>query len=343
MKIKTKIIFIVSSLLLVSCLLFLFVWQEIYLPKNPLGREKILAIGKGEGLREISFDLEKEGLIKSRLFFRIYVLSKGVSKNLQAGNYSLSPSMTIPEITKKIVSGDVIKEKITILEGWNLKDIADYVENNNLGSKEELFQITGYPENQSGSKDYSDIFPFLKDKPTDTNLEGYIFPDTYEIQRNKETLETIIIKALKNFDKKLNSDLRQEIKSQNKTVFDILIMASLLEKEVKTFEDKKIVSGILWKRREHGWPLQVDATLTYITGKKSSELTKEDLELPSHYNTYKYSWIPGPICNPGLDSILAAIYPEKSDFWYYLSTFDGKTIFSKTLEEHNLAKAKYLK
>jgi UPF0755 protein len=342
---RKHLIISISILIILFFLVIIifFVWRGIYLPKNPSGKEKIFKIEEGEGLKEISFHLEEEGLIKSRLFFEIYVLSKGVSRNLQAGDYLLSSSMAIPEITKKIVSGDVIKEKITILEGWSLKDIADYVENNNLGSKEELFQITGYPENQSGSKDYSDIFPFLKDKPIDTNLEGYIFPDTYEIQRNEKTLETIIIKALKNFDKKLNSDLRQEIKSQNKTVFDILIMASLLEKEIKTFEDKKIVSGILWKRREHGWPLQVDATLTYLTGKKSSEFTKEDLESPSPYNTYKYSWIPGPICNPGLDSILAAIYPEKSDYWYYLSTPDGKTIFSKTLEEHNLAKAKYLR
>ena len=338
-----KILFPILSIVIIFIFLFYF-WYTIYFPiENGSKKEIIFEIKKGQGGKEISQNLKKEGLIRSGIPFRLYIYLKGAARQLQAGKYLLSPSMAIPEITKKIVSGDVIKEKITILEGWSLKDIADYVENNNLGSKEELFQITGYPENQSGSKDYSDIFPFLKDKPTDANLEGYIFPDTYEIQRDEKTLETIIIKALKNFDEKLNSDLRQEIKSQNKTIFDILIMASLLEKEVKTPEDRKIISGILWKRREHGWPLQVDATLTYIIGKKSSELTKEDLESPSPYNTYKYSWIPGPICNPGLDSILAAIYPEKSDFWYYLSTPDGKTIFSKTLQEHNLAKAKYLR
>jgi UPF0755 protein len=337
---KNKIIF---SIFIISLFLFYF-WYSIYFPvKAGVKKEIIFEIEKGQGGKEISKNLKKEGLIRFGIPFRLYTYFKGVARKLQSGSYLLSPSMTIPQMVDKFVKGEVIKEKITILEGWSLKDIADYVENNNLGSKEELFQITGYPENQSGSKDYSDIFPFLKEKPANTNLEGYIFPDTYEIQRNEKTLETIIIKALKNFDKKLNSDLRQEIKRQNKTVFDILIMASLLEKEVKTFEDKKIVAGILWKRREHGWPLQVDATLTYLTGKKSSELTKEDLELPSPYNTYKYSWLPGPICNPGLDSILAAIYSEKSNYWYYLSTPDGETIFSKTLQEHNFFKAKYLK
>ena len=121
-------------------------------------------------------------------------------------------------------------------------------------------------------------------------------------------------------------------------------MASLIEKEVKTPEDKKIVSGILWKRLENSIPLQVDATISYITGKKGDSVSIEETKIDSPYNTYKYKGLPlGPISNPGLESIIASIYPENSDYWYYLSTPEGKTIFSKTLEEHNIAKAKYLK
>jgi len=337
-----------KNAILILVLIFLFFvffcCYSIYSPieKNS-ERQIIFEIEKGEGGKEISKNLKKERLIRLGIPFRLYIYFKGVSTKLQAGSYLLSPSMAIPEIVQKFVWGETIKEKITIIEGWNLKDLATYIENNNLGTKEKLFQLTGYPENKSSSKDYSDVFSFLKDKSTGTNLEGYIFPDTYEIQKNEGILEQIIIKALQNFDKKLNPDLRQEIKRQDKTIFDILIMASLLEKEVKTIADKEIVSGILWKRLNHGWPLQVDATLTYITGKKSSEFTREDLDLLSPYNTYKYSWIPGPICNPGLDSILAAINPKESEYWYYLSTPEGQTIFSRTLEEHNVAKAKYLK
>ena len=105
-----------------------------------------------------------------------------------------------------------------------------------------------------------------------------------------------------------------------------------------------MVSGILWKRLENGIPLQVDATISYITGKKTTEISKEETEIDSPYNTYKYKGLPlGPICNPGLESILASIYPEDSEYLYYLSTPTGETIFSKTLQEHNLAKAKYLK
>jgi len=120
-------------------------------------------------------------------------------------------------------------------------------------------------------------------------------------------------------------------------------MASLIEKEVKTKEDKEVVSGILWKRLKNNIPLQVDATITYLTGKKTTKIPLEDLQIDSLYNTYKYKGLPlGPICNPGLDSIKTAIYPKNSEYWYYLSTPEGATIFSKNLEEHNIAKAKYL-
>jgi UPF0755 protein len=139
-------------------------------------------------------------------------------------------------------------------------------------------------------------------------------------------------------------EIKEEIERQGKSIFDIITMASLLEKEVRTEEDKKIVAGILWKRMEIGMPLQVDATIAYITGKNSTRISKEETKIDSPYNTYKYKGLPlGPICNPGFESIFASLYYEDSDYLYYLSTPEGETIFSKTLEEHNIAKGKYLK
>jgi UPF0755 protein len=146
---------------------------------------------------------------------------------------------------------------------------------------------------------------------------------------------------LKNFDQKLTPALMAEIKAQKKSIFSIVTMASLLEKEVKTQEDKKIVSGILWKRIAIGMPLQLDATINYITNKGDASVTIKDTKINSPYNTYKYYGLPkGPISNPGLDSISAAIYPTKTNYLYYLT--DGKTIFSETLEQH-IEAAKYLK
>jgi UPF0755 protein len=311
-----------------------YIWQGIYLPINQNSKEEIIfSIKKGEGTKKIAVNLEKEKLVRVATLFRIYTIFTGVSSKLQAGEYSLSSSMTIPEIARKFVSGNVIKDQITIVEGWNLRDIAEYLGGKGF-AKEEFFELA--------KKDFSAEFVFLKDKPKDLDLEGYIFPDTYEIKKG-ESLEEFINKTLQNLDKKITQELRQEIKKQNKTIFEIITMASLLEKEVKTLEDKKIASGILWKRLENNIPLQVDATISFITGKKGVDISIEEIKIDSPYNTYKYRGLPlGPISNPGFESIIAAIYPESSAFWYYLSTPAGETIFSKTLEEHNIAKEKYL-
>lgn len=285
------------------------IYQGIYHPMKP-GSDKtvMFLVKKGQGAKEISINLKEQGLIRYSSFFKIYALIEGKAGELKAGEYELSPSMNVPEIVNKLASGDRIKKIITIIEGWTVKEIEEYLEGE-----------------------------------IDPNLEGYLFPDTYEISP-EDGIEEIIEKMLANFNKKLSLELIEEITSQGKTVQEIVTMASLIEKEVRIFEDKKVISGILWKRIEVGMPLQVDATITYITGRKSTEILKKELEIDSPYNTYKYKGLPfGPICNPGLDSILAAVYPEDSGYWFYLSTPEGETIFSKTLKEHSEARAKYLK
>lgn len=299
---------------------FIFIWQGIYLPKDSDSQiiEYLFSVEKGQGGKEIALNLEKEGLIKSASLFRFYILTIGKADKLQAGDYFLTPLMTIHQIAKKLYSGDMIRIKVTIPEGFTIKQIDARLSGLGLIQQGELI-----------------IF--------NSTLEGFLFPDTYQFSLINNP-EEIIKKMLDNFDKKLTLDLRKEIETQNKTVFEIITMASLIEKEVKTFKDKKLVSGILWKRIENNIPLQVDATIIYITGKKTTKVFKKETQIDSPYNTYKYLGLPvGPISNPGLESILAAIYPESSDYWYYLSTLEGETIFSRNLEEHNIAKVKYLK
>jgi len=307
---------IIILILIIIILFGVFVWLEIYLPKNPFLRLTVFfEVEKGWGAKEIAYNLEKAGIIRCGLFFRAFVYSKSVSGKLKAGEYGLSPAMNIPDIVEKLVSGDRIKKLITIIEGWSVKDIGEYLKEKGIEGAEKI----------------------------DPGLEGYLFPDTYEIFP-EDGIEEIIEIMLANFDKKLTSELREEISSQGRTIHEIVIMASLIEKEVRTLEDKKIVSGILWKRLEWDIPLQIDATIAYITGRKTTKITKKELQIDSPYNTYKYKELPlGPISNPGLESILAAIYPQESQYFYYLSTPEGETIFSRTLKEHNEAKVKYLK
>jgi UPF0755 protein len=154
----------------------------------------------------------------------------------------------------------------------------------------------------------------------------------------------LVKKMLDNFDDKLTPDLRAEIKKQGKTIFEIITMASLIEKEVITKEDKEMVSGIFWRRMKIGMPLDSCATIAYVLGVNKWRYSYEDTRIPSPYNTYLNAGLPlGPICNPGLESITAAVYPKTSAFLFYLSTPEGETIYSRTLEEHNIAKAKYLR
>ncbi len=328
-----------------------FFFLILFMPKSLTSEEEtVFNVEKGEGSREIALNLEKEGLINWAPLFRLYVLMTGVSGELQAGKYLISSSMNISMIAAKFTEGDVMKEKITIIEGWNLREVGFYFENQGMFQAEELWELAGFPaidyskvSDLPKPKDFSQNFDFLKEKPKNVGLEGYLFPDTYEI-REGATLEEIVEKMLSNFDKKLTSGLKTEIARQGKTIFEIITMASLIEKEVRNKEDKELVSGILWTRLNYGIPLQVDASISYITGIQTIKISKEDTQVDSAFNTYMYRGLPlGPICSPGLESITAAIYPKDSQYLYYLSTPEGETIFSRTLEEHNIAKAKYLK
>jgi UPF0755 protein len=326
---------------------FAYYSWAIYFPIGT-SREEKFTIEEGDGLSQISGELKQKKLIKNQFLFILHVFLKGESSNLQAGEYLLNSNQSSAKIADKIISGEVIREKLTIIEGWNLEDIAAYLETKNISNRENFFKLVGYPKKgyndkyeYSESVLFSEEFDFIKEKPS-SYLEGYLFPDTYEIDKNLN-LEDIIFRMLYNFEDKVDFSLREEIKAQDKNLFEIMIMASLLEKEVSDSEDKKIVSGILWKRLEEGMALQVDATIIYLTGKKTTRVSLSDTKIDSPYNTYKYRGLPpAPITNPGLDSILAAIYPEDSSFWFYLSTPQGETIFSETLEEHNIAKNKYL-
>lgn len=334
MNLKNNILFI--FFLMVASFITL-AWWEIYVPKSYAKSQPIVySARKGMGDEEIAKELEDKGIIKSRLFFEFYAVMSGNHSNLQAGKYELSSSMSSAEILKKFMIGDTVKDKITIVEGWNVNEIAKYLEIKKGYAKEDFLNLA--------KQDFSEGFAFLKDKPQNMNLEGYIFPDTYETF-DGQTAEEILRHILANFDKKLTIDVRNEIALQKKSIFEIITMSSIIEKEVRSSEDKKIVSGILWKRIEAGIPLQVDSTVNYITNKNDARVAIKDTKIDSPYNTYKYYGLPkGPISNPGQDSILAAVYPEESNYWYYLSAKDdGKTIFSKTLDEHNIAVAKYLK
>ncbi len=316
---KTKRI-IVLVFIIAGLGIGLFLTKGLFLPLETGNKEtQLFSIEKGQSAFVIASNLEKQGLIKNRLSFLSAATIRGGISHLQTGLYYLSPGYSAWKIAAMIAAGDIAQETITIPEGWNIKEIG-------RGLAE--FEIA----------DFSQEFSFLESAPANANLEGFLFPDTYEIKIG-EIPGNIAKIMLTNFDKKLTTDLHQEIEKQGKTIFEIITMASLLEKEGKTIADKELIAGILWKRLKIGMRLQVDATVLYALGREPGPVSYDDLKVDSLYNTYKYAGLPaGPIANPGLESINATIYPTQSDYWYYLSGPDNTIYFSQTLEEHNQKK-----
>jgi UPF0755 protein len=333
-KISMKFLKNSTSIVAVFFLLaFLFLCFEIYIPANPWSKETVVfTVKKGWSDDDIAGNLRKLGIIRGGYFFQFYAIISLKHAGLKAGEYNLSPKMSIYAIVNKMAKGDVIRDKLVILEGWDTADIGKYLESKNICTQSYFTGLT--------KKDYSIEFSFLEDKPKNIGLEGYLFPDTYQIARG-ESCEDVLSLMLDNFNQQLTLALRTEIQKQDKSIFEMITMASLLEKEVRTTEDKKIVAGILWKRISVGMPLQLDSTVNYATGKSDPGVTIKDSKIDSPYNTYKYTGLPkGPISNPGLDSITSAMHPKKTIYWYYMT--DGKTIFSETYAQHNAAIANHL-
>jgi len=315
-----------------SAVFLAFFFFEFSAPRAD--RQEFFVVNRGQNVLQVAQDLKSQGYIKSKVIFIFQALSGGDYKRIKAGRYKLAQGSGSREILDELILGQNAPKNLTIVPGWTIKDIAKTLEANGICKKEEFLALA-LPDGQNDLK-----FDFLPERPEDAGLEGYFFPDTYQFVPGSG-LDDFLEAALSNFGQKLTPNLREEINGQQKTIFQVITMASLLEKEVKTLEDKKIVSGILWKRAEHKLPLEVDSSLLYFL--VSDHPDPEDKNVDSLYNTYKYGGLPaGPICNPGLDSIMAAIYPQESDYWFYLTAKDGRTVFSKNYGEHLINKAKYL-
>ena len=184
--------------------------------------------------------------------------------------------------------------------------------------------------NNFSRKDWS----FLIDRPKGASLEGYLYPDTYRVYKQTD-LEAIVEKMLNNFDAKLTTEMRDEIKKQKKTIFEVLTLASIVEKEMYGYENRRVVAGIFYNRLKVGMPLQSDVTVNYITKKGTTRPSLDDTHIDNPYNTYVNKGLPpGPVCNPSIEAIKAVIYPADTDYMYFLTNEKEQIIFSKTYEEH---------
>lgn len=310
-----------------------FWWRWAVSPVSQSPAEnQIFVIHKGEGLSLISQRLKDVGLIRDASAFKIYVLAKGLSGQIQEGDFRINPSWSTEEIVYLLTHGS-LDIWLTFPEGWRREEFARRLALN--------LDDFSYPQ-----------FIELTD-----NLEGYLFPDTYLIPRDASP--SSVIKILNdNFERKYSLELSLAAKEKKLTKSQVVILASIVERESRVEKDRPIVAGILLKRWRENWPLQTDATVQYAiasgyysqfenwqeTDWWPEKLTKENLQVDSPYNTYDYKGLPPkPICNPGLASIEAVIYPQETDYWFYLSDNQGRTHYAETIEEHNENIEKYLR
>lgn len=350
MKTAIKFIRLILLLAFLSSLgLFADYYYKINTAVDPAGQDSAFVIEKGDGVKKIAADLEKAGFIRSAWYFEVYAWAEKKQADFKAGEYTLNPKLSAREIVRIFTRGETLnKEKtIKLIEGWNSREIARYLEAEGVAKAEDFLKLSSYGKNdarKAGVRDYSEKFSYLADRPSAAGLEGYLFPDTYRIFKDA-TSSDVIEKMLYNLDRKLTREMRDEIAKENKTVYEIMTMASLVEKEVRDADDMKIVAGIFWNRIKSGQALESCASLAFILGVNKPQYSIEDTKIKSPYNTYQNRGLPpGPIANPGIRAIAAAVFPAKTDYYYFLSRPDtGETVFSKTFEEHVANKAKYLR
>lgn len=294
----------------------------------------IIDVKANSSAGDLAVPLKQAGVIRSVLAYKLYARFSGADKRLISGQHEIAPHSNISEVFVQLESKVNNEREITVIEGWRLQDIADSLASNGVISREDFMSAVDI-------SNWRPQYDFLSD-PKIKSLEGFLFPDTYRIYLDAQPKD-IIKKMLDNFDHKLTAEMRSRLTQQNRKLFDAVILASIVEREALYDEDRAMIADIFLKRLANNIGLQSDATISYITGKKTTRSSAEDLEIDSPYNTYKYRGLPpGPICNPGLASLKAAISPQSNDYYYFLTDKDGHAHFGRTYAEHQQNIVKYL-
>jgi UPF0755 protein len=315
-----KKLIIVISLFAILALGGFFLWKAELSPADPANKKIVVFTIEKPGLKDIAARLETAGLIKNRIIFFLYTRLYRFENKIQAGNFNLSPSMTAQEIAQNLTHGS-FDIKILIIEGKRATEIAEILKE----------KIATY----NPSWAYELVLN-----------EGYLFPETYYISKDA-SIERIIKQMRNTFDQNF---AKIDISNSKLTKSQIVILASLIEREAITDVEKPIIAGILMNRLNAGIPLQVDATIQYAKGKNLSNgkwwepvMIEEYKSVVSDYNTYLHAGLPpGPISNPGLEALRAAAAPADTNYLFYLHDKNGQIHYAKTSSEHGANIEKYL-
>jgi len=290
------------------------------------GPEQFVDIPQGSGPASIGRRLSDAGVIRDTLGFRYEIVRSGLGRHLQAGEYRFDRPVTVKEVVAKIARGEVYLIPITFREGLTIRDMATLIESKGLGTAADFSSLV------SDAKLIRPLDPVAKD------LEGYLFPDTYAMSRHA-TAAQLVPRMVAGFEKALTPEIRSAAEARGLNVRALVTLASIVEKETGKPEERPLVAAVYSNRLKIGMPLQCDPTVIYAlqrADRYNGNLTRENLQFDSPYNTYRYPGLPpGPIANPGAASLEAAAHPAAVPYLYFVSRGDGSHAFAINLEEHN--------
>jgi UPF0755 protein len=300
-------------------------------PADPAGSPKVVVIPAGASAVDIGRQLESAGIVRRASDFVWAVRLRGVGGRLQGGEYRLSPAMSLLEVVDVLARGQVLLHDVTIPEGYTAAEGARVLAEAGLGDRGRLEELA-----LRGAARLP--HPFLRSVPTGS-LEGYLFPDTYRLPRGWPE-EKVMGVLLDRFAQVVLPLWREQ--GGGRPLHEIVTLASLVEREARRDDERALIAGVLYNRLRRGMRLEVDATVLYALGGHKAVVTYRDLEVDSPYNTYRRTGLPpGPIANPGLASLQAALRPAATEYLYYVARPDGSHVFSRTYQEHLVAIRRY--
>jgi len=323
---KRNIIFAFAGIILSF---WIYVIVELMVPVPGVSKKIELEIPKGSTFRQAIEIFSKEKLIRDKNLFLFIGRVSGLDRKIRAGYYSIYESMSPLDIFKMLKKGQIIEYEITIVEGDSLREIAEKLSEKGIMSKNDFMLL---------SSDEDFLASYTIDAPT---FEGYLFPDTYKIPKGMDP-EDAIGTMINKMREKYSGKLRARTSELGLSEREVLTLASIIEKEAKTDEERALISAVYHNRLRKGIPLQADPTSIYGIKSSREKITTKDLQRRTPYNTYVIKGLPpGPIASPGIKSIVAAMYPADVPYIYFVSNDDGTHRFSVTREEHISAVKSY--
>ena len=308
---------------------------------RPAGEDDVqipFRVEPGETAGMVALRLEEAGLVRDAGLFSLYMRYRGLDTRLEAGEYLLSPRMTIPEIAEALQHGRIQEVSVTVVEGWRMEEVAEVLEREGVTSAEAFKAVVRGEVRPEVWAQY----PILQSRPPGASLEGFLFPDTYRFPRNAEALD-VVRRMVERFGEQFTPEMQARAQERGLSVFAVVTLASIVEREAVVPEERPIIAGVYLNRLAQGMYLQADPTVQYALGYQPDKgewwlrpLPVEALTaVESPYNTYLHPGLPpGPICNPGLSSIQAVLNPAETDYLFFFAKGDGSHVFSRTYEEH---------